>query len=68
MLVPLLLRFLHQLRFLPNKEMEFTGNEASKLHLSGICFLFFLALLTILLLFIVCSETGLETGIYKSYG
>lgn len=35
------LRFLHQLRFLPNKEMEFTGNEASKLHLSGISFLFF---------------------------
>lgn len=50
------LRFLHQLQFLPNKEMEFTGNEASKLHLSGICFLFFfLALLTILLPFIVCQ-------------
>lgn len=63
------LRFLHQLRFLPNKEMEFTGNEASKLHLSGISFLFFFLLYSQFCCLSSCaSETGLETGIYKSYG
>lgn len=51
------LRFLHQLQVLSNKEMEFMGNEAIKLHLSGIC-CFFLASLTVLPPFIVAQRHG----------